>query len=458
MKRLLVAFVALMLVVPSISYAGSVTSRWDMTLGGFVVFDAVYADKAVGVDNRLSPVDSKGGVDQASASTGNLTWAGGGTRLNWAIKGPEAYAAKTSAFIEGDFRGRIGNTEYGLFTIRHSYFQMIWPKTKLLIGHTWQAWGMVPSLTMLAMSENHFNKGANRVPQIRLTQALTKNFTGVFAVQAPYFVEMNTTSNGNVGNDAQANGLWPDVVLDFSYASDICGKIGPWGLKVGLGGFYGKDKYLLNEGTSSVLPHYTDKMLDRYGAGLYWYVPIIPQKKENKAGAVGFTGQLFAGKGMAGYLPAYTTSTATNAYIRNVGGASIPLPAFNGRSNVINTGNSGDFDLAYAMTQGGWVQGTFYITNKLFVNAVYGMEINRVSGMLKKGNTTGTLGGIAVTRQNIPERVQNFIVNVMYDVSAAVRFGLEYANVTTAYAYDETSTLANKGDFNTVRFGGYYFF
>ncbi|OPY68679.1 MAG: hypothetical protein A4E57_01633 [Syntrophorhabdaceae bacterium PtaU1.Bin034] len=435
MKNALIVVVAiLLLTTPAVTHAGSATGRWDMTLGGYVKFDVVYADKAVGVDNRVSPIDSKGGVDQAADSTSSLTWATAETRLNLVVKGPEVRGAKTSAFVEGEFRGRTGGTEYGLFAMRHAYMQVVWPKTTVLIGHTWQAWGIIPSLDVLARSENHFNIGATRTPQIRVTQLFTKNFTGKFAVQAPYPTANTTTSNGNVQINPQANGLWPDVVLDFSYDSDACGKIGPFGLKVGIGGFYGKDKYLVNETPTGV--SYTDEKIDRYGVGLYWYVPVIPQKKGNKAGALGFSGELFSGKGMGVYLPAYNVV----AYNRNGGDATVISGA---------TTFTGSVDLNYANTQGGWVQGTFYFTHQLFMNAIYGAQYNNVSKRFVAAQT-------APTTQ--VKRIQNLIINVMYDVNPAIRFGIEYDYVTTAYAYNQTPTLSNKGSFNSVRLGAYYFF
>ena len=72
----------------------------------------------------------------------------------------------------------------------------------------------------------------------------------------------------------------------------------------------------------------------------------------------------------------------------------------------------------------------------------------------KASQTTSTsASGIAV-----PERIQNLTVNLMYDVNQAIRFGIEYAYVTTAYAYRETTTRANNGSFNSVRVGAMYFF
>lgn len=440
MKKFLVLFVAVLLAVPAVSYAGSATSRWDMTLGGYVKFDTVWANKAVGVDNRAAPVDSKGRYEQVTDETGSLTWADAETRLNWAVKGPDAYGAKTSAFVEGEFRGRTGGTEYGLFALRHAFFTMAWPQTSVIIGQTWQAWGMMPSLSALAFSEFHFNKGATRTPQIRVTQKVGKDFTGVFAVQAPYATSNTIATNGNTQIEQRANGLWPDLVLDFSFASNALGKIGPFGLKVGIGGFYGKDKYMRDEAIGAERV-YTDEKVDRYGAGVYWYVPIIGEKNNSKAGALGFSGQLFSGKGMATYLPAYSYS---NAYARETEGL------FSSGTEATNV------DLAYPMTSGGWMQGTFYFTNSLFTNVIYGFQFNRVSNAFKD-HQPNTVNANGFPTAGV-ERIQNLAVNLMYDVSPAIRFGIEYDYVTTAYAFRETATTKNNGSFSSVRIGAYYFF
>lgn len=464
MRKFVVFLVALLLAVPALSFAGSATSRWDLTMGGYVKFDLVYADKAVGADNRAAGLDSKGTNDQLFDSTSSLTWAGGETRLNWAVKGPDAGGAKTSAFVEGEFRGRTGGTEYGLFAMRHAFFQMIWPQTQLLIGHTWQAWGTIPTLNSLAFSEFHFNKGATRTPQIRLTQKLGSPFTAVFAVQAPYGTENNVTgysatvpgdnhvkgtpitvsptsgSNGNTTIEARANGLWPDLVFDFSYATDCLGKIGPFGLKLGIGGFYGKDKYTYNRitDTTSATNNFGHDTVDRYGAGFYWFVPIIPERKGSKAMALNFTGQVYRGKGMSTYLPA----ELSGAYNRD-GGDSL-------FSTTGSTRTATAVDLQYVMVDGGWVQGTFYFTNSLFTNVIYGAQWNHVSKAFKTAQAKSTSAG--------PERIQNFAVNLMYDLGPAIRFGIEYDYVTTAYAFTESPTVQNHGNFNSVRVGAYYFF
>jgi hypothetical protein len=451
-KFQLLCVAAVLLALPAVSFAGSTTSRWDMTLGGYVKFDLVYADKAVGTDNRISPVDSKGGRDRAGAETGNLTWADHETRLNWLIKGPDTWGAKTSAFVDGDFRAASpsrGTTNTGEFGLRNAFMQLVWPNTKLLIGHTFQAWGFIPVLNTLAFSEMHFNKAATRVPQVRLTQ----NFGGFevkAAVQSPYDV----LTTGNVGNDPRANSLVPDLVLDFSYSSNCLGKIGPWGLKIGAGGFWGQDKYL-NRPTNST--RIDDETIERYGAGLYWFVPIIPEKNEgNKAGALAFTGGLFAGRGMATYLPGYTNVSAVIGYSTFT---SFPGAYNRAQNDALITSNptNGPFDPAYYTTNGGFVYGTFYFTDKLFMDAAYGAEFNNIPSRFKN-NTANGPAATSETGIAVPERIQNFVVNLMYDVNPAIRFGIEYDWVNTAYAYRGDATHSNKGDYNSIRVGAYYFF
>ena len=103
MKKFLVLFVAVMLALPAMSYAGSASSRWDLTIGGMVKFDLMYADQAL--TPEVTFAERKSDTRESSRDEyGALTWASGESRLNFLVKGPDTWGAKTSAFIEGDFR------------------------------------------------------------------------------------------------------------------------------------------------------------------------------------------------------------------------------------------------------------------------------------------------------------------------------------------------------------------
>jgi len=407
---------------------------------------------------------------QINDQYGNLSWADGETRANILVKGPDAWGAKTGAFIEGDFRGVSGsNANYGTFTLRHAFMDFNWVNTKLLIGHTWQAWGLIPSFNMLAFSENHFMKGATRTPQIRLTQNLAKNFRFQFALSAPY-QELLGNSGANFSGtsvSAAAGGtqnsiidrtrsLIPDTSLEFVYSSDACGKIGPWNLQFGLGGMVGQEKVTYQDfNTPATVTSYSSTNLTKWGTSLWGYVPIIPEKKGNKAGALGFTGNTFMGQGLGDMLPAYPgTGVGSGAYNQNNPGAGI------GNGTALAVGSNGLMSAAYPVTYGAWMQLNYYFTDALSANFLYGFQQNKLSDAYSKALSTT---GIAVNAGNIIQ-LQNYVVNVMYDVNPAIRFGLEYTYITAGFAsYSVSSTTgavngASSGNMQGVRFGAYYFF
>lgn len=305
MKKIVLVLLALFIAVPMVSDAGSVTSRWDMTIGGYIKFDVGYMSQGAGLDYRAASRSSRSGAQNVTDEFPATNWYGGESRLNFAIKGPDAWTAKTSAFLEGDFRGVAGaaTVQTGMFTLRHAFMTFAWPNTQVLLGHTWQPWGLIPSFNILAFSENHFMKGATRVPQMRLTQNFTKEFSAAFAVASPSQTLYGNNSASYIDDTNRA--LLPDTSLDIKYATDKCGKIGPWMLTFGLGGMWGREKVTYQ----SVANRWESDDLNRWGASFYGYIPIIPEKKGNKANALGFTWNAFSGQGLGLMLPAYPDTT-----------------------------------------------------------------------------------------------------------------------------------------------------
>ena len=56
------------------------------------------------------------------------------TRLFVEGNGPELWCAKTRAYVEGDFQGRVEIVN--LFRLRHAFFELTWPYSHLLVGQT----------------------------------------------------------------------------------------------------------------------------------------------------------------------------------------------------------------------------------------------------------------------------------------------------------------------------------
>jgi len=458
MKKALIVVVALLLAMPAVSYAGSATSRWDMTIGGYVKADLNWSTQSVGPDSGGPATRDSANVQQPRRETNSLSWAGGQTTLNFAIKGPDAMGAKTSAFVEGWFHGRSIQTgglagggslgtagDYGLFALNHAFMQLIWPKTTLIIGQTWQGWGFAPFMNLFSPGDAHLNKGFTKVPQIRLTQALTKEFTAQIGAQAG----MDTTTYNNVGTVAPGlTSGYPHFFADFSYATEACGKIGPQGLKVGVGGFFGKDKYTFSNAAVTVLSH---KELDTYGAEFYTFIPIIPEKKMgDKAGSLAFAGAYFAGKMSPQYSPWFANpnnqwaDSGQPAYIR--GTASLLGPTANDGSIVNATGAAPE--IAKPMINGFWAQGTFYLTNQWWINVFYGAAYIDYSSTFRNLST-----GSAPAMRN-----QEAVAAILYDMNPAVRFGIQWSKDWTGYANHATANVSSKGTYDSVRFGAWYFF
>jgi len=438
MKKIVLVLLALFIAVPMVSDAGSVTSRWDMNIGGYIKFDVGYQSQGQGIDYRTAGRESRPGNAQNVTDEFPATnWYGGESRLNFAIKGPDAWGtAKTSAFLEGDFRGVAGagtttaapgttNRSTGYFTLRHAFMNFKWANTTLLMGHTWQPWGLLPAFNILAFSENHFNKGATRVPQIRITHNFTKEISAQFAVAAT-----NQTLWGwNGGNyiDDTNRALMPDTSLELKYATDKCGKIGPWMLQFGLAGMFGKEKVTYQ----TVAGNYEGDNINRWGATFFTYVPIIPEKKGNKAGALGWHMSATIGQGLGSMLPAYPGAPYNRGADATVllSGATV----------------AASMDAQYPSTFAGWTQLQYYWTSSFSSNLLWGYQANNLSGIYEAANV------------NAVRNLQNFIFNIMYDVNPAVRFGLEYTRITTAYG-GWAATGEKKGSLDAVRFGAYYFF
>ena len=87
------------------------------------------------------------------------------SRLGVDVTGPMLGGAKTSAKIEGDFRG--SGTSYSTIRLRHAYMNLDWGTSALLIGQTWH-----PLYGDVAPQILNLNTGApfqpfSRAPQIR---------------------------------------------------------------------------------------------------------------------------------------------------------------------------------------------------------------------------------------------------------------------------------------------------
>lgn len=454
MKKTALFLVVLVMLIPASTWAGSATSRWDVTIGGFVKADFGYADQGASADTFIAARKS-GSNENLYDEYGSYYNAAGETRLNFLIKGPDAWGAQSSAFIEGDFRG-ASNANYGVFNLRHAYMKFDWSTTSLLVGQTWQPWGYLNSYVYLNTNDLLiFNRG-NRQPQITLTQKFTKEWSGTVSLFSPY--NAGSSVNGqNIVNSYTRSG-YPQLAGEINWKSERLGKIGPWMLQAGLGGFYGIEKVAFSRaggtqpttstttwqagGNVSAAGHFGDDNVNAWGAAFKTFIPIIPEKKPGAlANSLALAFSVFTGQNWNGpYL-----STAVQA------------PTY----------NQGNFDYASPTLYGGWGQVMYYLTDKVFVNAQYGQIRFNWSRKQRTFPTNPSATQVAIA--NAPLDIRQYIVNVIYDVNPAVRLGVEYSKYYTKYAgpgytgsgtptvYSANGTKDN-GAFDSIRIAAIYFF
>jgi len=191
---------------------------WGISFSGFVKNDAFF-DTRQTVNAReghflLWPATEKmdeNGDDINAKSSFNILAVQ--TRLSGTIKGPDAFGAKTSGKIEGDFFAQA-NDNINLFRLRHAFVNLNWGNTQLLFGQYWN-----PMLiTSCFPGTVAFNTGVPmqpfaRNPQIRLTH----NF-GDFKLIAAALSQRDYTSRApDPSSEYLRNSVTPDMHLQLHY-------------------------------------------------------------------------------------------------------------------------------------------------------------------------------------------------------------------------------------------------
>lgn len=134
------------------------------------------------------------------------------TRLRGDITGPDAFGAKTSGVIEGEFFG-TSEADVNGFRLRHAYVKLDWAKTGFIMGQYWHP--MFPSENFPGTIS--FNTGIpfnpfSRNPQVRLSRIL-----GPLSLTFSAYGQRDFTTNGPEGfsNKYQRNSGMPGTDLQI---------------------------------------------------------------------------------------------------------------------------------------------------------------------------------------------------------------------------------------------------
>lgn len=139
------------------------------------------------------------------------------SRLTGKITGPDAFGAKTSGMLEGEFFGTADGDVNG-FRLRHAFIKMDWDNISLLVGQTWHPL----FVTDLVPGTVSFNTGApfnpfSRNPQIRFTVSYDK-FKFIVAALS----QRDFQSNGPSGFSSSylRNSVLPNLHGQIQFSSD----------------------------------------------------------------------------------------------------------------------------------------------------------------------------------------------------------------------------------------------
>jgi hypothetical protein len=201
---------------------------YGVTLGGFLRTDFIWDTRKsanVREDNlNLYPLDiakDANGKDLNAVAQSNFLAIT--SRINAKITGPDAFGAKTSAFIEADFFGNFEGSS-GLFRLRHANATLDWAKTKVTVGQNWYPQFVPECFPGVA----NFSTGILFNPfgwatQARITRALSKTTT--FGLTIYKDKEFSAVSASGVVNEGSFNSVLPTIHgnLQFKNAKFLAG-------------------------------------------------------------------------------------------------------------------------------------------------------------------------------------------------------------------------------------------
>ncbi|MBP7530087.1 MAG: hypothetical protein KA801_19355 [Syntrophorhabdaceae bacterium] len=423
MRKMGLVMLVLLLVVPVLGNAGSVSSRYDVTFGGYVKYDLGWSSQNTHTDAPYAFRSSTANRSVLADEYGNTFASSGETRFNFLVKGPDLWGARTSAFIEGDFRGVNSGNQYGGFQLRHAYMKLNWSSAELLIGQAWQQWGMLYYPASVGFMDGTMYIKGIRTPQIAFRYFFTKELNAMIGVASP------TNSMGAVRqyNDGYARSNWPGLQGEIAYWSDRCGKIGPHNLKFALGGYYGKDKEEYVDPANAA--NYKDDTINTWMTAFRYSIPIVPEKKGNKAMSVLLNGNFFVGQ--------------------NPGG-----------NNWLATATAGHYDrpdnsVTAPTLFGLWAQATWWLTDAVQFNGMY--------GYLKYNYSQWARSNDATARDKI-NMIQQYGANLLWDANQNIRIGVEWMRDFTGYNGVGAGTgtgngyASRTGNIDQYRIGVWYFF
>jgi len=398
--------------------ASPVTSKFNLSIGGFVKMD--YAYNSVNLGSAVPAIATLQTMPKNSSVAGHQDqsiFTARQSRFWLKAAGPTFLGAKTSAIMEADFYGTgAGSNESPLLRLRLANGTLDWAKTQVLVGQGYDIFGPAIASTIDFGSGNKTGSPNNpRVSQIRVTQKVNLSADNalrlVLGVQNPV-----QDSNAQSGTSSDSWGAKPNVAGQAMLISKSLG-VAP--------GYYGLPMNSLTAGFFGLYGNHdlggNSKSVDSWGYGFYSFVPLLSSKDgKSRAMTASFEGQAYM---------------AANMSVVGATAGTVVGPAG---------------DKTAAKGYGLFGQVIFYPVQELGITAGYGR---------RNAYNYTSYSGIS----NFEKYNANLYLNIAYDLNAAMRIAVEYQNLKTRYGNVTNGTgilagLSDTGTANVGRFAAFYFF
>jgi hypothetical protein len=190
-----------------------------------------------------------------------------------------------------------------------------------------------------------------------------------------------------------------------------------------MSGVYGQ-KSVMRDTTVAGHGRYSQKRLDGWLGEAFFMIPIIPERQNNKAGALLFYSNAMAGQGLTPYSPQL-------------------FPAAYNRTGANGTQDDYSAPRGYAYDAGIMV----WLHDKVWLSPSYNDMFTQGSSRWKNNNP------------NSAYRTQNYNLYLAYAPTPALTMGIEYTRLVTHYnRHAAADTNKSWGVANAVRVGAYYYF
>jgi hypothetical protein len=435
------------LMLPAIAAAAT-----EFSLGGYVAMYCIW--DSTQTPNNLRYIRRN---NNPTYQHGRLRLSAERTRMNFKIKGPKLWGARTSAFIEWDF-DNAGNQQAGWASphkarlrLRHAMFRLNWPDTELLMGLYWSLISEDPTEAARPGTSGIPGILWFREPQIRLSHnffgacnvavSIANPGCGPDSLNSP--ADQVAVGNTYVGESSET----PRVSARIRYQQDLWGKAASFGKPrgfsarvaagwqrsryrdyVGNGVMFGGNDYV-----PVVVSQQSQQYLNLWAVDTSLFIPILTTSTANLAHTMSLLTHWYIGQGMD-VLKENNQNSASYLIFNNVVGG-------------VRMGVRQE-----AQQFGGLVQLQYYLTNQWYVNFIAGMQ--HVYGV-DRDRWMGASAGSDPARYN-----EHCYATLWYRPIQALKFAVEYGYARTGYfqRIQRGTVGTDVGENHEVLFVGFFFF